>query len=103
MQPNVFLYRKATAMAVGVVIMGRGVSQDRYEQVLHRVLPDNRLAAGMIYHAAGMTEDGLCVTEIWESQEALDQFFNEKLGQALQEAKIDIKPVTFQVVNIIDK
>jgi len=91
-------------MAVGAVFLGKGISQEQYEQVLHRVSPDNRLAPGLLYHAAGMTEEGLCVTEIWESQEAMNQFFSkEEVGQAFQDAKVDIKPIFFQVVNIMDK
>jgi quinol monooxygenase YgiN len=31
-------------------------------------------------------EGGWRVVDVWESQEALDKFFQEKLGQALQEA-----------------
>ena len=91
-------------MAVGAVFLGKGVTQEQYEQVLHRVSPDNRLVPGLLHHAAGMTEDGLCVTEIWESQEAINQFFSKvEVGQAFQDAKVDIKPIFFRVVNIIDK
>ena len=103
MQLSAFVYRKATAMAVGAVFLGKGISQEQYEQVLYRVSPDNRLAPGLLYHVAGMTEEGLCVTEIWESQEAMNRFFSkEDVGQAFQDAKVDIKPILFQVVNIID-
>ena len=91
-------------MAVGAVFLGKGVTQEQYEQVLHRVAPDNRLTPGLLYHAAGMTEEGLCVTEIWESQEAINQFFSkQEVGQAFQDAQVDIKPIFFQVVNIIDR
>jgi hypothetical protein len=38
---------------------------------------------GLLAHAAGPTEDGgWCVTEVWESQEALDEF-NGRLMPAL--------------------
>ncbi len=88
-------------MAVGIIFDGVGVSQAQYEQVLNQVSPGNELPAGMLYHAAGTSDNGLCVIEVWESQEVLDQFFKEKLGQALQEANIDTQPKVFQVINIM--
>lgn len=88
-------------MAVGVIFEGVGVSQAQYEQARDEISPDNQPPPGMLYHAAGPSENGFCVIEVWESQEVLDQFFREKLGQALQNAKIDVRPAFFQVVNIM--
>ena len=53
----------------------------------------------MLYHAAGIGEDGLFVFEVWESQEAVQQFFEEQLGQALQRANISVQPKFVQIVN----
>jgi len=89
-------------MAVGAIFEGQGVTQAQYEQVRNEVAPGNRLPQGMLYHAGGSTEAGWCVIEVWESQEALDRFFQEKLGQALQKANINIQPRFFQVVNIMN-
>jgi quinol monooxygenase YgiN len=86
-------------MAVGLIFDGAGVTQAQYEQVLQKVSPDNRLAPGMLTHSAGTTENGWCVVETWESQEAAGQFFQQKLGQALEQAGINIQPKFFQVVN----
>ena len=88
-------------MAVGVIFDGTGVDQAQYEQVRQQVTPDNRPAPGMLYHAAGATENGFCVIEVWESQEAAQQFFEQQLGQALQQANITVQPKFFQVANII--
>ncbi len=38
----------------------------------------------MLFHVGGPTEGGWRVEEVWESQAALDKFFQEKLGAALQ-------------------
>jgi len=78
------------------------VTQAQYDQVLAVVAPGNKLPAGMLYHAGGPSADGWCVIEVWESQEALDRFFKEKLGAALQQAKIEIQPQFFQVHNIME-
>ena len=86
-------------MAVGIIFDGAGVTQAQYEQVLRQVSPDNRLVPGMLTHCAGATEDGWCVVETWASQEAAGQFFEQTLGQALEQAGITIQPRFFQVVN----
>lgn len=89
-------------MAVGVIFEAAGVSQAQYDQTRNEASPDNQLPSGLLYHAAGPSENGFCVIEVWESQEVLDQFFREKLGQALQNAKIDVRPTFFQVANIME-
>ncbi len=88
-------------MAIGVIFDGHGVTESQYRQVAEKVAPDNRPVSGMLYHAGGSTEDGFCVIEVWESQEVAQQFFDEQLGQALQEAGINVQPKFFQVVNIM--
>lgn len=88
-------------MAVGIVFEGAGVSQAQYEQLHNELSPDNQPPPGLLYHAAGPSENGFCVVEVWESQDVADQFFKEKLGQALQNAQINVQPKFFQVVNIM--
>ena len=89
-------------MAVGLVFHGEGVSQDQYEQVLHATSPDEQPPAGLLHHAAGPSASGWCVMEVWESQEALERFFQEKLGAALQSAGITAHPTIFEIVNTMD-
>jgi hypothetical protein len=86
-------------MALGQIFDGSGVTQAQYEQVLHEVAPGNRPPPGMLYHAAGPIPNGWRVIEIWESQEAADRFFRDKLGAALQRANITVQPQGFEVVN----
>jgi hypothetical protein len=88
-------------MAVALIFRGDGVTQAQYEQVHQTVMPDNKLPPGMLTHAAGPVAGGWRVIEIWESQEALDRFFREKLGAALQEAKIQVQPEVFPVQNLL--
>lgn len=86
-------------MAIGAVFEGAGVTQAQYNQVRDEVAPGNKAPAGMLYHAGGPGEGGFVVIEVWESQEALDQFFQNKLGSALQRAGINVMPRFFQVTN----
>jgi len=88
-------------MAVGLIFEGPGVTQAQYEQVLNEVAPGNQVIPGVLYHAAGPSENGFCVVEVWESQEVADQFFQDKLGVALQNAGITGQPRFFSVVNIL--
>ena len=88
-------------MAICMIFDG-SITQAQYEQARNEVAPDNKRAAGMLYHVAGPTEGGgWRVIEVWDSQEAADRFFKEKLGQALQNANISVQPQKFQVHNIM--
>src|SRR5262249_31628619 len=49
-------------------------------------LPD-----GLISHAAGPTDEGgLLLVDVWESEEALDRFFKEHAGPAME--KVSVSP-----------
>ena len=85
-------------MAIGAIFRGQ-FSEAQYRQVKDQVAPGNRPVQGLLYHAAGPIEDGFCVVEIWESQERLQHFFDEQLGQALEEAGFSVQPQFFEVVN----
>jgi quinol monooxygenase YgiN len=85
-------------MAFGVVFQGTGVSQDQYQQVFDQVAPDGQLQPGMLYHAAGVSPDGVVVFEVWESQEAMQRFFQEQLGEALQQANITVQPMFIEMI-----
>jgi len=86
-------------MAIGMYFDGPGGSQAQYDAVHDEVTPNNQMPPGLVYHAAGPTETGFCVIEVWESQEAAQQFFEQKLGQALQKAGFPGQPKFFQVSN----
>jgi hypothetical protein len=89
-------------MAVGLIFSGQGVTQAQYDQARRAVSPDNKLLPGMLYHAGGPTSDGWRVIEVWESQEALDRFFQEKLGAALHQAGITVQPEVFPIHNMME-
>ncbi len=85
-------------MAIGVLFDGV-TSQEQYEQVLNEVMPNGEAAPGLLSHHAGPSEDGFCVIETWESQEALQRFVEERLGQALERANISGQPTVFEITN----
>jgi quinol monooxygenase YgiN len=89
-------------MAIGLIFDDAKMTKAQYDQVRNRVAPGDQPPAGLLYHAGGTTEDGgVCVIEVWESQEALNRFFAEHLGQALQDANVATQPKTFQVTTIM--
>ena len=88
-------------MAIGLIFQGTGVTQEQYQQVLNQVCPDNQPPPGMLYHAAGVGEEGMIVVDVFESHEAL-QRFEEKLRQARPQANITAHQVTiFPIINIM--
>jgi quinol monooxygenase YgiN len=86
-------------MAVGLIVEIAGGTQAQYEQVTSAVAPGNRAPEGLLHHAAGPSESGWCVIEVWESQEAVTRFFQEKLGAALEKAGMNVQPRFFEVFN----
>jgi hypothetical protein len=87
-------------MAVCLIFDAPGVTQAQYDQVREEVSGDGP-PEGAIYHVAGPTENGWYVVETWESQEALDRFFRDKLQRALQRAGINHQPRVLQVNRIM--
>jgi quinol monooxygenase YgiN len=89
-------------MAITLIFEASGVTRAQYEQVRNEVAPGNRRPPGMQHHVAGPSDGGWYVVEVWDSQEALDRFVHEKLGQALQKAGITAQPRIMQVANVMD-
>ena len=73
-------------MAVVVVAEIPGGNQSFYEEVTGRVMPDDRLPDGCRVHIAGPLNEGWRVITVWDSEEQFQQFRNEKLLPAMQEA-----------------
>jgi hypothetical protein len=90
-------------MAILMMVEMHGVTTDDYDQ-LNRSLgidPDN-LPDGLLSHVAGPTDDGLLIADTWESQAALDRFFEERVGPGMQQAGLPAaEPRVFPVHNEI--
>ena len=89
-------------MAIGYVFNNPGQTQEQYDAAVEQLDLAVSLPEGWIFHAAGPTEDGWRVVEVWESQEAADAYFQGKLGQVLQNLGVSLaQPDTFTVYNVI--
>jgi hypothetical protein len=73
-------------MSVVVVAEIDGGTQELYESVQPNVMPDNKLPDGCQAHIAGPTDGGWRVITVWDSEDSFNQFRNDKLIPALQEA-----------------
>jgi hypothetical protein len=73
-------------MAVVIVNEIEGGSQDLYDQVNPKVMPEGRLPDGCQLHIAGPVEKGWRVITVWDSDERFQQFRDEQLIPALREA-----------------
>ena len=66
-------------MAVVVVNEIEGGSQDFYDQVNPKVMPDGKLPDGCQAHIAGPMEGGWRVISVWDSEEQFQQFRDQTL------------------------
>jgi hypothetical protein len=73
-------------MAVVIVNEIEGGSQDLYDQVNPKIMPEGQLPEGCQLHIAGPVENGWRVITVWDSDERFQQFREEKLIPALREA-----------------
>jgi hypothetical protein len=90
-------------MAVVLVHQGPSVTQERYEEAV-RKLTDGKSrmestsdwpVAGLLVHTAGQGQGGFRVVDVWESEEAANQF-GETLAPILQEVGIEEQPELYQ-------
>lgn len=75
-------------MAIAILFEVLGGTQAQYDQVANVVLPDGRLPEGMQSHLASITETGVVVLEVWDSEEAARRFLEGPLGPELERAGI---------------
>jgi hypothetical protein len=68
-------------MAIAVVMKFKGVSLKQYDQVVDRMGYERSGAGGPggIFHWVTQTEDGLQITDVWESKNAFERFAEAEL------------------------
>ena len=86
-------------MPVVLVHQGPSLTQERYEQAIAKMTGGKtRMESradwpvdGLLFHAAGQSESGFRVVDVWESEEAVQQL-GERLMPILEEVGIMDKP-----------
>ena len=86
-----------------------GGTQEQYDEVVGRLTDDRGLHSlgdrpvdGILFHAAGPTDNGFRVIGVWESEEAF-QRFGEVIVPLLQEAGMPGGPQLFELHNFVNE
>jgi len=76
-------------MAVCLVIDVVGGSVEQYDAVKQKLEESGgMLGEGQTFHAAGPTDDGFAVIDVWNSRDDFDRFMQGRLGEAIQAAGV---------------
>jgi hypothetical protein len=79
-------------MATVMLMHWREATLDQYDAVRDKVQWDQDLPAGVKLHVCGHADDGMHILDVWESEEAFNTFFEERIGPAVQEVGIQGQP-----------
>jgi hypothetical protein len=97
--------RRRFPVPVGVRIDLPGATLEWYDELIATTgfLPDGPLVAHALCHWVAATEDGICMVQIWESQEAFKIDAKKRTGQVLEEVGVPGTPVItyFDVHNFL--
>ena len=81
-------------MAVVMTMRWAGVTAEQYDTVLDIVRWEEDVPSGAVLHVASFDNDGLHVTDVWDSEADFDRFFTDRLAAAIKEAGIEGQPDT---------
>ena len=65
-------------MAVAMFMRWSGVTSDQYDAVMSRLELDSNPAAGSVLHVAALTDEGLEVCDVWQTEQAFRGFFENR-------------------------
>jgi len=69
-------------MAIGIVMDFKGATLEQYDQVAERmgVAGSHQAPEGALSHWVCATDDGIRITDVWESREQFEKFAQEQIG-----------------------
>jgi hypothetical protein len=79
-------------MAIVARFDWEGVTPEEYDRVIELLDLERQPAEGGIFHVAGFDGGALRITDVWESEEALGRFQQERLVSALERAGVTTPP-----------
>ena len=79
-------------MATIMLMHWREATSDQYDEVRQKVRWDEDTPAGAKLHVSGFGDDGLHVTDVWESEQAFNDYFQQRLAPVIQEIGIQGQP-----------
>ena len=66
-------------MAVAMFMHWPGLTSDQYDSVMARLELDANPAAGGVLHLAAVTDEGLEVCDVWQTEQAFQGFLQQRL------------------------
>jgi hypothetical protein len=94
-------------MAIAVELNFKGATLDQYDQILQKtgLTPGGATPPGAICHWVAATDDGMRVVDVWETQEAYDQYTAEVIFPYSAEVGITDPPEmrVYEVHNYLTK
>ena len=79
-------------MAVAMFMHWPGVTSDQYDAVMARLGLDANPPAGGILHAAAVTDEGVEICDVWQTEQAFTSFLEQRLLPAVSELGITGEP-----------
>ena len=83
-------------MAVAYILEFEGASLDQYDQVMGKMglEPGGQAPPGALFHWVTATDDGIRVTDVWESDVVFQAFSEEQIGPFTAEVGLGEPQVT---------
>jgi hypothetical protein len=79
-------------MAVAMFLSWPGMTSDQYDSVMARLDLDSNPAAGGVLHLAALTDEGLEVCDVWQTEQAFHGFLQHRLLPVTSELEIEGAP-----------
>src|SRR5688572_31119134 len=79
-------------MAVAMFMHWPGMTAGQYDAVMARLDLDANPAAGGVLHLAALTDEGLEVCDVWQTEQAFHGFLRHRLLPVANELEIDGEP-----------
>jgi hypothetical protein len=85
-------------MSITMITEFSGVGIEKYDAICNEIGlkkgSNDNWPAELIWHTAGATESGFCVVELWQSEEAFNRYFEDRLGPAFAKESMPEPRVT---------
>jgi hypothetical protein len=81
-------------MSVAVVMNFKGGTPEQYDQVIEQMgfAPGGAGASGGLFHWVAVTDDGIRVTDVWETAEQFQRFAEERIGPITEAVGVPAPP-----------
>ena len=79
-------------MAVAMFMHWPGVTSDQYDAIMARLGLDANPPAGGVLHVATVTDEGVEVCDIWQTEQAFNGFLEQRLLPVVSELGISGEP-----------